>query len=48
MHVDLSGNSLTRLDGLESLTSMRWLDASRNALKASKLPAALYNLPEMH
>ena len=39
MHVDLSGNLLTGLNGLESLTSLRWLDASHNALKASTLPA---------
>ena len=40
LDVDISDNALTRLDGLETLTSLRWLDASRNALKASVPPAA--------
>ncbi len=33
LHVDLSGNGLTRLDALKSLASLQWLDASHNALK---------------
>ena len=37
LHLDVSGNGLTRLDALEALTSLRWLDASHNALKASPL-----------
>ena len=35
LHVDISGNALTRLDALQTLASLRWLDASHNALKAS-------------
>ncbi len=33
LHVDVSGNGLTRLDALKALTSLQWLDASYNALK---------------
>jgi hypothetical protein len=48
LHVDLSGNSLTRLDGLETVTSLRWLNASRNALKASTRPAAPHRVVDGH
>ena len=45
LHVDISGNALTRLDALETLPSLRWLDASHNAVKAT--PSYDSTLPDL-
>ena len=35
-HLDVSGNALTELHGIEQLVCLTWLDAGRNALQVSK------------
>ena len=34
-HLDVCGNALEQLDGIEQLVCLTWLDASSNGLKAS-------------
>jgi len=44
VRLDLSGNQLTSLAGLEALQQLKWLSASGNALRDTVALRALSNL----
>ena len=46
-HLDISGNALKNLQGVEQLYNLTWLDAGHNALQASNTHNSLSCLPDV-